>query len=91
MVSFSDPLNAMVAITGTISQTVSNAFHWFSAFLQKIEIFGLNVGFYLLIATYFLIILMFIVVPVWLYPKIVQIKALLYKFFEKVGRNTNQR
>ena len=85
-----DVFKTIVDFAGNVSETISGAFRAVQHFFQWINIVSLQFAFWLLVLLFVMIIFACMALPIYLYPYWIKVKALYYKFFEKIGDSYNR-
>jgi hypothetical protein len=74
---------------GNVGDVISITFREIANFIKDVIIVGLNIYFAMIVLLFFGLIFLAIYLPVKALPYFLKIKAMYYRFFEKIGRAQN--
>ena len=90
-----DVITSLTA-AGRIGDTIKDTFNWIKGFLRNITVVGYNIAFFLLIALFFFLLSLLIVIPLRFYDGLIRLKEAIIgfvsfsKFKEPPSSNYNQ-
>lgn len=77
------PLDSLKEFSDRVGETVSITFQKIGKFIEAVELFTLNVYFFVLVLAFFSIIAMMFTVPAWVHRKLVENKKILSRFYNR--------